>query len=144
MSSKTKNQEYVVLEEEQPETEETSKARYRPSKLGVVELNKVRLAGEGEELDAIITRIRVGRVRDFVPIETISDDDIRHYYEERADRPAINIEFEVPDLGLKGEDTIIFSLHSNSRYIKLSRRYKEFKVGDKIKVVSEGGKLKIA
>ena len=137
-------QEYVVLEEEKEPEESVSKERYKPKSLGIIELQRVRLAGEGEELDAIIRKIRIGRVRDFIPIDQISDEDIRHYYEERADRPAINIEFEVPDLGLTGEDTIIFSLHSNSRYIKLSRRYKEFKVGDRIKVVSEGGKLKIA
>ena len=117
--------------------------RYKPVREGVVELQQVVFIGEGKEMDAVVTRIRVGRVKDFIPIEQIADPDIKEYYLERADRPAYNIEFEVPDLGIKGEDTIIFSTHPNSRYIKLSRRYNQIKVGDTIKVVNEAGKLKI-
>ena len=120
-----------------------ARERYKPAKPGVVELEQVRFVGEGEELDAVVTRIRVGRVKDFIPIDRIADEDIREYYMERAERPAINIEFEVPTLGIKGEDTIIFSTHPNSRYIKLSRRYKQLKRGDPVKVVIEAGKLKI-
>ena len=123
--------------------EMVERERYKPLREGVVELEKVRFVGEGEELDAVVTRIRVGRVKDFIPIEKIADEDIREYYMERAERPAVNIEFEIPTLGIKAEDTIIFSTHPNSRYIKLSRRYKELKKGDPIKTVIEAGKIKI-
>jgi len=117
--------------------------RYRPAEPGVVEVPKVVFIGEGKELKAKVRKIRVGRVKDFIPIDKIADEDIREYYQERADRPAFNIEFEVPELGIVGEDTIIFSTHPNSRYIRLSRRYGEIKVGDEVNVVNEGGKLKI-
>lgn len=117
--------------------------RYRPAEPTPIELERIRFIREGEELDAKVTRIIVGRVRDLIPIDKIEDEDIREYYLERQDRPAIKIEFIVPDLGIRGEDTIIFSLHPNSRYVKISRRYGEIKVGDTIKVVNEAGKLKI-
>ena len=132
--------EAIVVEKE--EIEEAGE-RYKTISPGVVEVPKVKLVAEGTELQAKIKKIRLGKVKDFIPIDRITDSEIRAYYEERAERPAINVELEIPELGITAEDTIIFSLHPNSRYVKLARRYGELEVGATVKVVNEAGKLKI-
>lgn len=139
---KEQEQELVVVEEEQEHEEEESQ-QYKFTKEEPIEVEEIALIGEGEELDAIVKKIKVGRVIDFIDIERIRDPNKKDYYAQRALRPAIYIEFEVPRLGIVANDIIVFSLHPNSRYIKLRRRYNVIRKGDAIKVVNENGRLKV-
>jgi len=141
--NKEQEQQVVVVEEKEDEVEEEESQQYKYVKSEPMEVEEVALIGEGEELDAIVKKIKVGRVIDFIDIERIRDPNKKDYYAQRALRPAIYIEFEVPRLGIVANDIIVFSLHPNSRYIKLRRRYNVIRKGDAIKVVNEGGRLKV-
>jgi len=133
-----------VLEPPEKEEElEVMEERYRYIKPKPIEVQEVVFIGEGTELDAIVTKIVIGRLEDFIPIDEIQDLKVRESLQKRRDRPAYYIEFEVPELGISSKDIIVLSTHPNSRYIKLARRYGRIKVGDTVRVVNEGGKLKI-
>jgi len=108
-----------------------------------IEVQKVKLISEGDELDAKITKIVLGRVEDFIPIDQIRDEVKRERLMQIKDRPAIYVEFEVPELGVRGKDIVIFSYDPKSKYVRLARRYGELAVGMAVKVVAEGGKLKL-
>lgn len=133
-----------VLETKQKEEElEVMEERYRYIKPKPIEVQEVVFIGEGTELDARVTKIVIGRLEDFIPIDEIQDLKVRENLEKRRDRPAYYIEFEVPELGISSKDVIVLSTHPSSRYIKLARRYGRIRVGDSVKVVNEGGRLKI-
>ena len=109
------------------------------------ELNELELPSIGKEYDAIVKRIKLGTLGQFIEIDRIKDEEVRNRLKERENDFAILIEFEVPELVAIGYDVVRYSLHPNSKLIKLARRYGKIRVGDRIKVVlNEKGRFKIS
>ena len=116
---------------------------------GVKEVEAIHFPYYGERYRARVKAIfkgRYGQFRDLSRlIENAADDEERERLERLAESPAVKIVFEVPELGVEGEDVIRISYHRNSRMMQLAACYPDgIKVGDTVEVeLQENGRLRI-
>ena len=141
---KEKEKALETIEEAEPVFDEIVDTSIRPIVVSN-EIEELELPHIGKEYDAIVKKIRFGTIGQFVEIDKIRDPEVRERLKERENDFAILIEFEIPELMAIGFDYIRYSLHPNSKLMKLARRYGKIKVGDKIKVIlNEKGRFKIS
>ena len=87
-----------LLTEGAEETEDSYIQRGLTLSVPSVELEELELPNVGKEYDAIIKRIKIGVLRQFINIDKVRDQMVRERLEEIADSVAILVEFEIPSL----------------------------------------------
>ena len=113
----------VQVEEEVLEEIESLRSQYE----GIVE--EVPLLSEGDTVKCKVVMIKIGKMGDFINIDKIQNDKIRERLEQVKDRKAIQVACYIPDLDTTFHETIMFSVHENSKYRRIARKYKKLKVG---------------
>ncbi|NOZ31412.1 MAG: hypothetical protein GXO68_05670 [Crenarchaeota archaeon] len=131
----------VLKEEEEIEIEEET--MQKPA-IEVEETDHIWLVSEGDELDAVVTKITHGKMKHLLPSRLFEDERWKERMERIADRYGIKVCFKIENLGVEDCDVILYSFHENARYPKIAARYKEFYKGQKIKVKANNkGRFKI-
>lgn len=136
-----REKEAVGVEESEEETQE-----YEPQRVAVEfeETDHIWLITEGDELDAIITRIIHGKMKYLLPPQILENPQYRNRLERIKERYGIKVCFKVEGIGVEDCDTILYSFHERARYPKIAARYKELAKGMKIKVKATAkGRFKI-
>jgi len=113
--------------------------------LSVEELDvvKVPLPGTGETIKARITKIVRGKLGDLIDIESIRNPVVRERMAQKSSRYALQIWYEID--GMEYRETLLYSLHPNSKLVQLLKKYGELKKGMEIEVtINERGYPRIA
>jgi hypothetical protein len=109
---------------------------YEPQRITIEfeETDHIWLVSEGDELDAVVTKIIHGKMKYLLPPHVFENPRYKGRLERIKERYGIKICFKVEGLGIEDCDVILYSFHENARYPKIAARYKELAKGSKIKV----------
>lgn len=108
---------------------------------GVKEVKKALFLGEGDCYEALVEKIELGRLMDFIPNPPQQYADT---WEQRKHRLAYRFKVVIPEFDLEGYDIITISAKENSRMSQLRVCYGQIEVGGKVYVCVKNGRLKIS